>query len=687
MDSTSPQPVPSETSASPESVTMPPAPWKRPVLVFTGLSLLAAGAGLNAERLGLSLDAPPEAATLEEAAPSWQAEEDAQGHRHKGEEGRMGRPSRQRNTGLYAMKGPQHAAPEMARSFDPNLQSGNAGVLGLITQESGHFLAAPSGGSFAVGNDDADLWGGLHNQRIGTPVDPKSTFSIDVDTAAYANVRRLLFDDGSMPPPDAVRTEEMINYFDYDYAQPSGGAPFSITTEVGPAPWDASHRVVHIGIQGKSVATTDLPPRNLVFLIDVSGSMSGPDKLGLLQKGLRALAAQMNSRDRISLVVYAGAAGVVLPPTSGAEHSTINDALDRLSAGGSTNGSEGIHLAYELAQESFIPGGVNRVLIATDGDFNVGTTGHRALMELIEAKRETGVFLSVLGVGGASFNDHMMEQLADKGNGNYAYLDSELEAHKVLVEESGAMLQTIAKDVKIQVQFDPDQVRSHRLIGYENRVLAHSDFDDDTKDAGEIGAGHTVTALYDIVPMEGAGEEALMTLNLRYKEPDGERSKRMSVPVGDDGRGLAESSDDFRFSAAVAMLGQKLRGDSSQAKTTYNEIMQLARDSTGSDPYCYRHQFIQLAAKAGTLSGESIHISVPACHATPPQPQPSSERTDTDGAAPTNITTVLEPKDAREPFDWGALVLKVLRLLPPLLALPFFVMAFWRPRRRRGGSL
>ncbi|MGH1346324.1 MAG: vWA domain-containing protein [Nannocystales bacterium] len=672
------------------------------------MSLLAAGAIANADRLGLPWQVLPESVEVQLAgssadskeSPSSQdqhEEQEAQQHRHKGEEGKMGRASAKHKSGLYALKGPKNSAPQMARNLDSAARASNAGVLGQIRRDSGHFLASPYSAAFALGDDDGDVWGGLakadHEGNFGhdlvefnpftkTLADPKSTFSIDVDTAAYANVRRLLFGAGQAPPPSVIRTEEMINYFDYDYAEPTADVPFSVNTEVAPAPWDAAHRIVHIGIQGKTVHPEEIPPRNLVFLIDVSGSMSTPGKLGLVKRGLSALAAQMNGRDRISLVVYAGAAGAVLPPTSGADHEKIDEALTRLRSGGSTNGAEGIHLAYKLARRSFIKGGINRVLLATDGDFNVGTTGHDALMRLIEAKRKTGVYLSVLGVGGSNFNDHMMEQLADKGNGNYAYLDSELEAHKVLVEESGAMLQTIAKDVKIQVEFDPDQVASHRLIGYENRLLAHQDFDDDTKDAGEIGAGHTVTALYEVIPAKGADADPLMTLSLRYKEPDGERSQRIRVPVRDGGLDLADASDDYRFSAAVAMLGQKLRGHDAQAKTTYGDIVELAWGSMGADPYCYRHQFVQLAAKAGEVQGEFINAELPQCHTTSRLPVFAR----THDPAETPAEEVLEAEVAwqtdEEPFDWGALVVEVLRLLPPLLALPIFALAFWRPRRR-----
>ena len=675
-----------------DPIRSPHAP--RPLLIFTGLSLLAAGVALNAERLGLS-SAAPASVTMEQR--------NGEDQRHHGEEGKMGRASTKPKTGLYAIRGPENAVPQLSRSIDPQTQAKQAGILGVIQQESGHFLASPHGSAFAVGNDDPDVWGGLSGTEVGeafgvgglglarasraderyghvelnrfveTSKDPKSTFSVDVDTASYANMRRFLQESGQLPPPDAIRTEELINYFDYDYPQPSGDAPFSVTTEVGPAPWDPSHRLVHVGIAGKVVESADVPPRNLVFLIDVSGSMSGPDRLGLVKTGLASLAAQMNARDRISLVVYAGAAGTVLPPTSGADHRAIIDALQRLESGGSTNGAEGIQLAYALAQASFIEGGINRVLIATDGDFNVGTTDDDALVKLIEAKRESGVFLSVLGVGTGNLNDPMMEQIADAGNGNYAYIDSELEAHKVLIEESGAMLQTIAKDVKLQVEFDASQVAAHRLIGYENRVLAHRDFDDDTKDAGEIGAGHTVTALYEVVPAATASDAPLMTLDLRYKQPDGARSRKLSIPVRDDGRALAESSNDYRFSVAVGMFGQKLRGAEAQADTTYDEIAQLARDALGSDPSGYRHQFVELVGRAGALAGESLDVAAPPCPVSPSEARQAVEASEEDG---------VERGDAEAPFDWSAFFIEVLRLLPPLLALPVFAMAFWRPRRR-----
>ena len=473
-------------------------------------------------------------------------EEQRDGSRHKGEEGKMGKPTAKSKSGAYAMKHPQMALsqPQMALSQPQDVWGGLTGTevgeaygvggLGIVGQGrggGGGIIGMGGGGGWgpAYGGDhfENNLSGEVYgevapNVFVPTSRDAKSTFSIDVDTAAYSNTRRHLLEDSQLPPPDSVRTEELINYFDYDYPRPTGdGAPFSITTEVGPSPWAKGKRLVHIGIQGEVPAAEKTPPRNLVFLMDVSGSMSDPDKLPLVKHGLAALTEQLGSADRVSIVVYAGAAGAVLPPTSGADRQAILAALDRLEGGGSTNGAEGIELAYKLAEESFIKGGINRVLLATDGDFNVGISDHDALVRLIEKKRESGVFLSVLGVGEGNLNDHMMEQVADHGNGNYAYIDGMLEARKVLVEEAGSTLHTIAKDVKIQVEFDPDQVAEHRLVGYENRVLAHRDFDDDTKDAGEIGAGHSVTAIYEVVPTANAeaNEDPLLTLNLRYKEP------------------------------------------------------------------------------------------------------------------------------------------------------------------------
>jgi Ca-activated chloride channel family protein len=462
------------------------------------------------------------------------------------------------------------------------------------------------------------------NDFVAVADDPRSTFSIDVDTASYSNMRRFL-NDGQLPPADAVRIEELVNYFDYSYVQPRGDDPFSVTTEVAPCPWSPDHRLVHVGLQGKDVAAKEVPPRNLVFLLDVSGSMVDANKLPLLKQGLRMLARDIREQDRVSIVVYAGASGVVLEPTS--DRDAIAQALDRLEAGGSTNGGEGIELAYRLAAGTFMKGGINRVILATDGDFNVGVTSEGELVRLIEQKRETGVFLSVLGFGTGNLGDATMELLADKGNGNYAYIDSESEAHKVLVEQAGATLMTIAKDVKIQVEWNPAEVGAYRLVGYENRRLEHRDFNDDTKDAGEIGAGHTVTALYEIVPAgQGVAPEVdpleyqspdgaltnkaktgeLMTVKLRYKQPSGSKSKLLSVPVKDGDGTLESSSEDFRFAAAVAEMGLLLRGSKWRGKASWSQTYVLAEGALGRDPQGRRAEMLELVRKAAALSGEDL---------------------------------------------------------------------------------
>ena len=454
---------------------------------------------------------------------------------------------------------------------------------------------------------------------------PLSTFSIDVDTASYSNTRRFLR-EGQLPPKDAVRIEELINYFSYDYPQPAGDAPFSINAEVSACPWNSKHRLVHIGLQGKRIHKEDLPPANLVFLLDVSGSMNSPDKLPLVKSSLRMLAEQLSARDRISIVVYAGSSGLVLPSTPGDRRGEILAALDALEAGGSTNGGEGIQLAYRVATENFIRGGINRVILATDGDFNVGTTSEGELTRLIEEKHRIGVFLSVLGFGTGNVKDATMETLADKGNGNYAYIDELQEARKVLGEQLGATIATIAKDVKIQVEFNPRQAAAYRLIGYENRLLRDQDFNDDTKDAGEIGAGHTVTALYEVVPFgqnfENPGVDALkyqrpaqvsssassrelLTIKVRYKDPDASDSKLLSVWVADAGATIESASDNFKFSSAVAGFGMLLRDSKYKGDARYADIARLARAAAGADTQGYRTEFIQLVERAQTLARQS----------------------------------------------------------------------------------
>ncbi len=458
------------------------------------------------------------------------------------------------------------------------------------------------------------------NEFIAVADDPRSTFSIDVDTASYSNIRRYL-EGGSMPPPEAVRVEEMINYFSYNYESPIGTGPFSINTEVSGTPWNEDSLLVSIGLQGQRIDMSEVGARNLVFLLDVSGSMNDPDKLPLLKQGLGMLVNNLRNNDRVSIVVYAGASGVVLQPTMGSDKPRIMEALQRLEAGGSTNGGDGIKLAYKMAAKNFEKGGVNRVILATDGDFNVGVTNRTELVELIEDQRKSGVFLSVLGFGTGNMQDSTMEMLADKGNGNYAYIDNKAEARKVLVEEAGGTLVTIAKDVKIQVEFNPSEVESYRLIGYENRKLAHADFNDDTKDAGEIGAGHSVTALYEVTPKgsktksttdklkyqdkkeltAAAKSGELLTVKVRYKKPDGNKSKLISLPVSGDDRGIRNTTKDYRFAAAVAQFGMILRHSKYKGSASYDEVLKLAGESLGSDTHGHRKAFIALVKKAKSI--------------------------------------------------------------------------------------
>ncbi len=455
------------------------------------------------------------------------------------------------------------------------------------------------------------------NPFLETSRAPLSTFSIDVDTASYANVRRHL-NEGQMPPKDAVRIEELINYFEYDYPQPVGNVPFSVNTEVATAPWNAKHKIVSIGLQGKKVALEDAPPSNLVFLVDVSGSMNTPDRLPLVKQGLKFLAQQLSAKDRVAIVVYAGKSGLVLPSTN--DRREILDALDSLESGGSTNGGQGIQLAYKVALDNFIQGGNNRVVLATDGDFNVGLTSDNELVQLVENKRRSGIFLSVLGFGTGNTNDSMMEKLADKGNGNYAYIDSQSEARKALGEQVAGTLYTIAKDVKIQVEFNPTKIAGYRLIGYENRLLANRDFNDDRKDAGEIGAGHSVTALYEIVPagqsVENDGIELkyskvepsesnfndeLLTVKLRYKEPNETQSKLLIQGLLDRGNSIENATDNLRFATAVAEFGMLLRDSRYKGSANFNNVSSLAGNSMGSDLKSYRSDFLDLIRKANRL--------------------------------------------------------------------------------------
>ena len=460
----------------------------------------------------------------------------------------------------------------------------------------------------------------VENKFLAATQNPLSTFSIDVDEAAYSNIRRYL-QNGSLPPAGAVRIEEMINYFDYSYTRPENKEPFAVNTEMSDCPWNPQHKLVHIGLQGKEIPLENLPASNMVFLIDVSGSMDEPNKLPLVQASMKLLTDQLRQDDKVAIVVYAGNAGLVLPSTNGANKTAIREAIDNLEAGGSTAGGEGIKLAYKTARENFIKGGNNRIILATDGDFNVGVSSEDELVRVIEEERKSGVFLSVLGYGMGNYQDSKMQQLADKGNGNHSYIDNINEARKVLVNEFGSTLFTIAKDVKIQIEFNPAKVQAYRLIGYENRMLAAEDFNDDLKDAGELGSGHTVTALYEIIPVgvkdnftvsvdplkyqandkkiTGNSNE-MLTIKLRYKEPEGNTSKLIVHPVMDDHKTLSATSDNFRFSAAVAEFGLLLRGSAFIQQGNYNQVLNLAKSAKGTDTNGYRAEFISLV-QTGTL--------------------------------------------------------------------------------------
>lgn len=594
-------------------LTSPLCRWLPAVTVLVGTMLTACGPTPNpyfidreqaiADNRFLRAIHSPAPVDEEEPPPDEQENSDEQaagtGQRHKGEEGRMGKPTSKSRSGLYAMKGPRDAVPQ---SHGVRMSASPVGCDGCD----------PGGGDRYAHTAD--------NPWTRALAEPLSTFSIDVDTASYSNVRRFL-QEGSLPPPDAVRSEELINYFDYGHARPRGADPLAVHAEVAPCPWNPSHKLVQLAVQGQEVARGDVGPRNLVFLVDVSGSMSSDDKLPLLRQGLRMLVNDLDERDRISMVAYAGASGLVLPPTSGADKQKIRDAIDRLEAGGSTNGGSGIALAYAQAREHFVQGGVNRVLLASDGDFNVGVTDHDELVALVEQQRKSGVFLSVLGFGRGNLNDATMEQIADKGNGNYAYIDSAREARKVLVEQAAGTLVTIASDVKLQVEWNPAAVSAYRLIGYENRRLAAQDFKDDRKDAGELGSGHTVTGLYEVVPVgvpapggavdplkfqrpvatTPSGE--LFTVKLRYKRPGDDRSKQLEQSTITTATTVAAASPAFRLAAAVAAFAERLK-NAPQGKDglDFAAIYKLAAGVELPDPHGHRKEFLELIRRAEALS-------------------------------------------------------------------------------------
>lgn len=508
----------------------------------------------------------------------------------------------------------------------PDLQNLNESVvIGYGKKDRKDFTSRPVMAEMSMQDAAYEYEGPVHNTEEYATIHenifhkvmqkPLSTFSIDVDNASYSNLRRYIH-HGQMPPVDAVRIEEMINYFDYEYDYPSGNQPFSINTELSYCPWNPDHQLVHIGLQGKQIAAENLPPSNLVFLLDVSGSMNSPEKLPLLKSAFRMLVNQLDTKDKIAIVVYAGAAGTVLESTPGSEKTRILAALDKLQAGGSTAGGAGIRLAYEIATKNYIEGGNNRIILATDGDFNIGESSTAAMERLITEKKESGVYLTVLGFGMGNYKDNRMETLADKGNGNYAYIDNISEAKKVLVNQLAGTLYTIAKDVKIQIEFNPAKVKGYRLIGYVNRKLNDEDFNDDKKDAGELGAGHTVTALYEIIPasinkspylkdvdelkyqqktvVKNAESNDLLSLKLRYKDPDGSTSKLIAKTLSDRTVTLEKTSDNFRYSAAVAAFGMLLRDSEYINNFTYAATHQLAQGAIGEDKEGYRREFVKM---------------------------------------------------------------------------------------------
>ena len=492
----------------------------------------------------------------------------------------------------------------------------NGKVAGVNVKSPKGFIKIKSKTPLRDENPINESYAGIRENEFKlVKTSPLSTFSIDVDRASYSNIRRFI-NNGQKPPQDAVRVEEMINYFNYDYPNPEKEHPIAVINEIAECPWQAKHKLLHIGFQAKKIATDNLPPSNLVFLIDVSGSMSSAHKLPLLKSAFKLLANNLRESDRVAIVVYAGAAGVVLPSTYGINKQKIIEALDKLQSGGSTAGGAGIKLAYKIAQDNFIHSGNNRVILATDGDFNVGASSDSEMEKLITKKKESGIYLTCLGFGMGNYKDSKMETLADKGNGNYAYIDNIQEAQKVLVNEFGATLYTVAKDVKLQIEFNPKKVQAYRLVGYENRLLADEDFNDDAKDAGEIGAGHTVTALYEIIPVGIKSEfisavddlkyqkvkvsdntqyaDELANVKIRYKEPDKSKSIKFVVPVKDKEFALENTSDNFRFSASVALFGLLLRESKFVTESNYQQVISLAKNSKGKDADGYRTEFVRL---------------------------------------------------------------------------------------------
>lgn len=506
-------------------------------------------------------------------------------------------------------------------NVDKSLQGRMAGISVSNKQQRRMIVRPPVMPYHVTIAEDSEEYGTFRENRfIPVKSEALSTFSLDVDAASYGNIRRII-NQGQMPNIDAVRIEELINYFSYDYPQPVGDQPINIVTEAAPCPWNVKHQLVRMGVKAREIPSEKLPASNFVFLIDVSGSMSGPQKLDLVKSSLRLLVNNLREKDKVSIVVYAGAAGEVLPATPGSDRQKIREAIENLSAGGSTAGGDGIQLAYKIAEKNFIKGGNNRIILCSDGDFNVGVSSSEDLESLIESKRKTGVYLTVLGYGMGNYKDKKLQTLAEKGNGNHAYIDNIQEANKVLVNEFGSTMFTVAKDVKIQVEFNPAQVNAYRLVGYETRLLNKEDFNDDTKDAGELGSGHTVTALYEIVPVGvesnfGSVDELkyqptkkeksnsisttdeMLTVKLRYKLPESNSSQKIEVPVK---ASVNEVSDDYKFVMAVAMFGQLLRDSDFKGSATYAKVLEFARSGLVNDVNGYRREFVRLAESVNQM--------------------------------------------------------------------------------------
>ena len=493
-------------------------------------------------------------------------------------------------------------------------KSAITGSVSKLMDANKNYSFAPA---YSYDSEDNEEYSSFTENRFkDAKSDPLSTFSLDVDVASYSNVRRMI-NQGQKPPKDAVRIEELINYFSYNYPNPTGKDPISVLTETQACPWSKQNLLVRIGVKAKEVPSENIPASNFVFLIDVSGSMESPNRLPLVKSSLKLLTNNLRDKDRVSIVVYAGAAGEVLPSTSGADKQKILEALDALNAGGSTAGGAGIELAYKVAQKNFIKGGNNRIILCTDGDFNVGVSDEKGLESLIEEKRQTGVYLTILGYGMGNYKDSKLQILSQKGNGNHAYIDNLQEANRVLVQEFGSTMYAVAKDVKMQVEFNPAYVSAYRLVGYESRLLNKEDFNDDTKDAGELGAGHTVTAFYEVIPVGvknpygsvdelkyqktssasptlGVKNNEMMTVKLRYKPLDSENSLKMEIPVLISDKNKTPSVD-YTFASAVAMFGQMLRNSDFKGTATYNDVIALATKGLGEDKQGYRHEFIRLA--------------------------------------------------------------------------------------------